>query len=247
MQIQLFEPVGYELADRIRKIDVDSLRPIDALTLLHTTCRKNSARNESCRNHERHVARWDRRRHHRHRGPRLHQKDRRHRGVGHAISESGPRSLARRLEHDDAYRHDLAPQRPSSASFTPKPFSPLARNAGSRPTQSNSSDATAKRSITKASPASISGRRFSNTLQIGEGSVIAECTGIDNRHQLPRTRHRCRRQGRSARAPTPITSSSAIRKKDASHSISVASRTSQRSPRRRSLMRSLRSTRGLAT
>ena len=35
MQIQLFEPVGYELADRIRKIDVDSMRPIDALTLLH--------------------------------------------------------------------------------------------------------------------------------------------------------------------------------------------------------------------
>ena len=35
IQIQLFEPVGYELADRIRKIDVDSLRPIDALTLLH--------------------------------------------------------------------------------------------------------------------------------------------------------------------------------------------------------------------
>ena len=35
MQIQLFEPVGYELADRIRNLDVDSLRPIDALTLLH--------------------------------------------------------------------------------------------------------------------------------------------------------------------------------------------------------------------
>ena len=35
MQIQLFEPVGYELADRIRALDVDSLRPIDALTLLH--------------------------------------------------------------------------------------------------------------------------------------------------------------------------------------------------------------------
>ncbi|HEY3740706.1 MAG TPA: DNA mismatch repair protein MutS [Bryobacteraceae bacterium] len=35
MQIQLFEPVGYELADRIRKLDVDSMRPIDALQLLH--------------------------------------------------------------------------------------------------------------------------------------------------------------------------------------------------------------------
>ena len=35
MQIQLFEPVGYELADRIRKIDVDSMRPIEALQLLH--------------------------------------------------------------------------------------------------------------------------------------------------------------------------------------------------------------------
>lgn len=35
LQIQLFEPVGYELADRIRKIDVDSMRPIEALQLLH--------------------------------------------------------------------------------------------------------------------------------------------------------------------------------------------------------------------
>ena len=35
MQISLFEPVGYEIADRIRKLDIDSLRPIDALKLLH--------------------------------------------------------------------------------------------------------------------------------------------------------------------------------------------------------------------
>ena len=35
MQIQLFEPVGYELADRIRNLDVDAMRPIEALTLLH--------------------------------------------------------------------------------------------------------------------------------------------------------------------------------------------------------------------
>ncbi len=34
MQIQLFEPVNYELADRIRSIDLDRLRPIEALQLL---------------------------------------------------------------------------------------------------------------------------------------------------------------------------------------------------------------------
>ena len=34
MQIQLFEPVNYELADRIRAIDLDNLRPIEALKLL---------------------------------------------------------------------------------------------------------------------------------------------------------------------------------------------------------------------
>ena len=34
MQIQLFEPVNYQIADRIRAIDVDQLRPIEALQLL---------------------------------------------------------------------------------------------------------------------------------------------------------------------------------------------------------------------
>jgi DNA mismatch repair protein MutS len=34
MQIQLFEPVGYNLAERIRSIDVDQLRPVEALQLL---------------------------------------------------------------------------------------------------------------------------------------------------------------------------------------------------------------------
>ena len=34
VQIQLFEPVNHELADRIRKLNVDNLRPIEALQLL---------------------------------------------------------------------------------------------------------------------------------------------------------------------------------------------------------------------
>ena len=34
MQIQLFEPVGYEIADRIRAVNLDELRPVDALNLL---------------------------------------------------------------------------------------------------------------------------------------------------------------------------------------------------------------------
>ncbi|HEY7337379.1 MAG TPA: DNA mismatch repair protein MutS [Bryobacteraceae bacterium] len=34
MQIQLFEPVNYEIADRIRKLKLDELRPIEALQLL---------------------------------------------------------------------------------------------------------------------------------------------------------------------------------------------------------------------
>jgi DNA mismatch repair protein MutS len=34
MQIQLFEPVGYQIAERIRKLNVDELRPIEALHLL---------------------------------------------------------------------------------------------------------------------------------------------------------------------------------------------------------------------
>jgi len=35
MQIRLFEPVGHEIADRIRKLNIDELRPIEALKLLH--------------------------------------------------------------------------------------------------------------------------------------------------------------------------------------------------------------------
>jgi DNA mismatch repair protein MutS len=34
MQIQLFEPVNHEIADQIRKLDLDQLRPIEALQLL---------------------------------------------------------------------------------------------------------------------------------------------------------------------------------------------------------------------
>ena len=33
-QIQLFEPVNYQIAERIRNLKVDELRPIDALQLL---------------------------------------------------------------------------------------------------------------------------------------------------------------------------------------------------------------------
>ena len=35
LQIQLFEPVGYNIAERIRSLNVDELRPIEALQLLH--------------------------------------------------------------------------------------------------------------------------------------------------------------------------------------------------------------------
>jgi len=34
VQIQLFEPVGYQLAERIRALNLDQLRPIEALQLL---------------------------------------------------------------------------------------------------------------------------------------------------------------------------------------------------------------------
>ena len=34
LQIQLFEPVGWQIAERIRAIDIDGLRPLDALKLL---------------------------------------------------------------------------------------------------------------------------------------------------------------------------------------------------------------------
>jgi DNA mismatch repair protein MutS len=34
-QIQLFEPVNYQIAERIRNLKVDELRPIDALQLLN--------------------------------------------------------------------------------------------------------------------------------------------------------------------------------------------------------------------
>ncbi len=35
MQIQMFEPVGYELAAKIRAINIDELRPVEALRILH--------------------------------------------------------------------------------------------------------------------------------------------------------------------------------------------------------------------
>jgi DNA mismatch repair protein MutS len=35
VQIQLFEPVNYQIADRIRNLNIDELRPIEALQLLH--------------------------------------------------------------------------------------------------------------------------------------------------------------------------------------------------------------------
>jgi DNA mismatch repair protein MutS len=35
LQIRLFEPVGYQIADRIRSLDVDNLKPIEALQLLN--------------------------------------------------------------------------------------------------------------------------------------------------------------------------------------------------------------------
>ena len=35
MQIRLFEPVGYQIAERIRGLDIDNLKPIEALQLLH--------------------------------------------------------------------------------------------------------------------------------------------------------------------------------------------------------------------
>ncbi len=35
MQIRLFEPVGHALAERIRELKLDELRPIEALQLLN--------------------------------------------------------------------------------------------------------------------------------------------------------------------------------------------------------------------
>ena len=34
LQIRLFEPVGWQIAERIRDLDIDNLRPLDALKLL---------------------------------------------------------------------------------------------------------------------------------------------------------------------------------------------------------------------
>jgi len=34
VQIQMFEPLGYNLAERIRTLNIDELRPVDALRLL---------------------------------------------------------------------------------------------------------------------------------------------------------------------------------------------------------------------
>jgi DNA mismatch repair protein MutS len=35
VQIQLFEPVNYQIAERIRNVKIDELRPIEALRLLN--------------------------------------------------------------------------------------------------------------------------------------------------------------------------------------------------------------------
>jgi DNA mismatch repair protein MutS len=35
MQIQMFEPVNYQIAERIRNLKLDELRPIEALQLLN--------------------------------------------------------------------------------------------------------------------------------------------------------------------------------------------------------------------
>ena len=40
VQIQLFEPVGYGIAERIRELNLDQLRPIEALQLL-ASCRRS--------------------------------------------------------------------------------------------------------------------------------------------------------------------------------------------------------------
>jgi DNA mismatch repair protein MutS len=34
MQIQLFEPVNYEIASKIRELNLDELRPLEALRIL---------------------------------------------------------------------------------------------------------------------------------------------------------------------------------------------------------------------
>ncbi len=34
MQIRLFEPINHDIADRIREVKIDELRPIEALQLL---------------------------------------------------------------------------------------------------------------------------------------------------------------------------------------------------------------------
>ena len=35
VQIQLFEPVGYQIAEKVRRLDIDNLKPIEALRILH--------------------------------------------------------------------------------------------------------------------------------------------------------------------------------------------------------------------
>ena len=64
MQISLFEPVNYEIAERIRKLNMDELRPIEALAAAGGIAGRIEKReHESGRGDERHVARWHRRRH----------------------------------------------------------------------------------------------------------------------------------------------------------------------------------------
>jgi len=35
VQIQLFEPVGYQIAEKVRRLDIDNLKPVEALRILH--------------------------------------------------------------------------------------------------------------------------------------------------------------------------------------------------------------------
>ena len=63
VQIQLFEPLNYGIAERIRNLNIDELRPVEALRLLGGIAGRIEARSACSRRHERHLARWHRRGH----------------------------------------------------------------------------------------------------------------------------------------------------------------------------------------
>ena len=50
VQIQLFDPVGYGIAERIRFLNLDELRPIEALQLLADYSGRSSRDRASARN-----------------------------------------------------------------------------------------------------------------------------------------------------------------------------------------------------